>query len=94
MFTAPVALALYAHAFELAGALHNLEAFASHNGPAFYGLPRNLGSVTLERTPFLIPDSYPLGESVVVPMWAGETIGWSVVDESAVAAQSLEEMIF
>ncbi|MEW5311978.1 MAG: hypothetical protein WDW38_003644 [Sanguina aurantia] len=95
MFTAPVALALYAHAFELAGALHNLEAFASHNGPAFYGLPRNLGSVTLQRTPFLIPESYPLGASVVVPMWAGETIGWSVVvDEPAAAAQSLEEMIF
>ena len=43
MFSAPVALALYAAAFEAAGALPHLEAFASHNGPDFYGLPRNEG---------------------------------------------------
>jgi len=50
-FTAPVALALYAQAFEEAGALERLEAFASFNGADFYGLPRNGASVTLVRTP-------------------------------------------
>jgi hypothetical protein len=43
LFSAPVALALYAHAFEQAGALAHFEAFASFNGPDFYGLPRNTG---------------------------------------------------
>lgn len=43
LFSAPVALALYAHAFEKAGALQHFEAFASFNGPDFYGLPRNTG---------------------------------------------------
>ncbi len=43
LFSAPVALPLYAHAFEQAGALQHLEAFASFNGPDFYGLPRNTG---------------------------------------------------
>jgi hypothetical protein len=41
MFTAPIALGLYATAFEQAGALHHLEGFASHHGPDFYGMPRN-----------------------------------------------------
>jgi dihydroorotase len=45
MFSAPAALPLYAHAFERAGALGRLEAFASHNGADFYGLPRNAGTV-------------------------------------------------
>ncbi len=48
-YTALHAMELYAQAFEQAGALDKLEAFASINGPAFYGLPRNSGSVTLQR---------------------------------------------
>lgn len=50
LFSAPVALPLYAHAFEQAGALQHLEAFASFNGPDFYGLPRNTGERTLACT--------------------------------------------
>ena len=49
LFSAPVALALYAHAFEQAGALRHLEAFASFNGPDFYGLPRNTGEIFSQR---------------------------------------------
>lgn len=45
IFSAPVALPLYVHAFEMAGALGNLEAFASFNGPDFYKLPRNTGKI-------------------------------------------------
>jgi dihydroorotase len=79
LFSAPVALALYAHAFEQADALQHLEAFASFNGPDFYGLPRNTDKVTLRRQPWAVPETYEFGESVVVPMWAGQQCPWSVV---------------
>jgi dihydroorotase len=62
-----------------AGALDRFEAFASFNGPDFYGLPRNSGTVTLVKKEWTIPDSYGFGTSVVVPMWAGETLSWQVV---------------
>jgi dihydroorotase len=61
-----------------AGALDKLEAFASFNGPDFYGLPRNSGTVTLVKQDWTIPDNYSFGSSVVVPMWAGETLSWQV----------------
>lgn len=76
IFSAPHALALYAEAFERAGALDKLEGFASHHGPDFYGLPRNEGSITLVRKPWLVPESYGFGDSQVVPMYAGQTINW------------------
>lgn len=78
MFSAPAALSIYAHAFEKANALDRFEAFASFNGADFYGLPRNKGTVTLVEQPWTIPESYAFGDTVVVPMWAGETIKWKV----------------
>ena len=75
-FTAPAALELYAEAFEAAGALDKLEAFASFHGPDFYGLPRNAGTVTLERTPWQLPEAVPFGEATVKPLRAGETLNW------------------
>lgn len=81
IFSAPVALALYAEAFEGVGALDKLEAFASLNGPRFYGLPQNEGTVRLVRDPWTVPESFGFGEEVVVPMRAGETVQWRVVDE-------------
>lgn len=80
MFSAPIALPIYAHAFEQAGALHQLEAFASFNGPDFYGLPRNTEKVTLVRRPLRVPETYRFGDSEVVPMWAGEEVPWSVAE--------------
>jgi len=82
LFSAPVALPLYALAFEQAGALHHLEAFASFNGPDFYGLPRNDGKVTLRKEAWTVPESYPFGDEVVVPMWAGQQCPWQVVREA------------
>jgi dihydroorotase len=76
LYTAHAALELYAEAFEQAGALERLEAFASFHGADFYGLPRNTGSIRLNKTDWQVPDSYPLGNDQVVPMRAGETIGW------------------
>ncbi len=78
-YTAHAALELYAEAFEQAGALDKLEAFASFNGPAFYGLPRNQGTVTLRRESWTPPDSYPFGEAVVKPLRGGEMLRWKLV---------------
>ena len=61
-----------------AGALDKLEGFASHHGADFYCLPRNSGTVTLVREETPIPEEYGFGASTVVPMWAGQTIGWRV----------------
>ena len=81
IFSAHAALPLYAEAFEAAGALDRLEAFASERGADFYGLPRNRDRITLERTSWEVPCAYPFGDDVVVPMRAGEEIGWRVVVE-------------
>jgi dihydroorotase len=78
-YTASHALELYAQAFDQVGALDRLEAFASFNGPAFYQLPRNNGSVTLQRRQWTLPDVYPMGDSTVVPLNAGEAIGWQQI---------------
>ncbi len=77
-FTAPAALELYAEAFEAAGALHRLEAFASFHGPDFYGLPRNAGSVTLKREPWTLPETLPFGDALIKPLRAGETLNWKL----------------
>jgi dihydroorotase len=76
VYTAHAALELYAEAFDAAGALDRLEAFASHHGADFYGLPRNAGTVTLERKPWKVPATYKLGDEVLVPMRAGQSIAW------------------
>ncbi|WP_050464949.1 dihydroorotase [Herbaspirillum autotrophicum] len=78
-YTALHALELYAEAFDQADALDRLEAFASFNGPDFYNLPRNQGSVTLRRESWTIPAELPMGDSVVVPLNGGESINWKLV---------------
>ncbi len=77
-FTAPSALELYAEAFEAAGALDKLEAFASHHGADFYGLPRNTGTVTLRREPWALPETLPFGDATIKPLRAGETLTWKL----------------
>jgi dihydroorotase len=74
LFNAPFALEAYAQVFDEEGALDRLEAFASLNGPAFYGLEPNAGSVTLERAQAMVPDR--IGE--VVPYGAGSSFGWKL----------------
>lgn len=77
-YTALHALELYATAFDSIGRLDALEAFASLNGPAFYGLPVNTATVTLERVSSTIPDELPMGGDTVVPLAAGETLEWQL----------------
>ena len=78
-YTALSALELYAEAFDAAGALDRLEAFASFHGPAFYGLPRNTGTVTLRRERWTLPETVPFGEADLKPLRGGETLAWKVV---------------
>jgi dihydroorotase len=78
-YTALHAMELYTQAFDQAGALDKLEAFASFNGPAFYGLPRNTGTVTLQREQWTLPAELPMGDTTVVPLNGGEPIGWKLV---------------
>ena len=77
-YTAPIALPLYAEAFEHAGALQHLEGFASFHGADFYRLPRNRDRLTLLREAWTVPAGYPFGDETVVPLRAGETLRWRV----------------
>ena len=76
IFNAPYALESYAAVFEDEGALDRLEAFASENGPRFYGLPLNAGTIVLERADNQVPAVIDAGGTPVVPFHAGETLGW------------------
>lgn len=77
-YTAHAALELYAEVFEQEGKLANLAAFACHNGPDFYGLPRNSDTVTLTKQAWSVPASLPFGKEIVTPIRAGETVQWMV----------------
>jgi dihydroorotase len=79
IFSAHAAIELYAEAFEQAGQLNRLEAFASERGPDFYGLPRNSDTITLERKAWQPPASYAFADSEIVPFRAGETIAWKLL---------------
>ena len=79
-YTALSALELYAEAFEQAGALDRLEAFASFFGPDFYRLPRNTESVSLEKIAWTLPPSLSYAESdELIPLRAGEALAWKLV---------------
>ncbi|MDZ4283346.1 MAG: dihydroorotase [Hydrogenophaga sp.] len=75
-YTAHAAIEMYAEAFDSVDALDKLEAFASFNGPAFYGLPRNSGSVTLKRESWTAPESFRFGEADLKPLRGGEVLPW------------------
>ena len=79
IFNAPHALEAYATVFEEDGALDRLEAFASENGPRFYGLPLNEARVVLERRECQVPDRIEAGGGEIVPWMAGEVLPWTLV---------------
>ncbi|MEM8767099.1 MAG: dihydroorotase [Pseudomonadota bacterium] len=76
IYSAPIAMESYAQVFEEEGHLNRLEAFASENGPKFYGLPLNDGEITLERRPTEVPAQLTREGETVVPFMAEETIPW------------------
>jgi dihydroorotase len=77
-YSAHSAIELYAEAFENAGALDKLEAFASFHGADYYGLPRNADKITLNRQEWQIPASLGFGEHKLVPLRAGEMMKWQL----------------
>jgi dihydroorotase len=80
IYSAHAAIEFYAEVFEAAGALDRLEAFASHYGADFYGLPRNRDRITLERHAWRVPEQVPFGDAQGVPLRAGGTVAWRLVD--------------
>jgi len=76
IYTAHAAIELYAEVFERAGALDKLEAFASLHGANFYGLPRNRDSISLRKETWTVPAEMAFGAARLVPLRAGETVGW------------------
>ena len=81
IYSAHAGIELYAEAFDAAGRLDRLEAFASERGADFYGVPRNAGRITLERSEWTVQESYPFGGDELVPLRAGGTVGWRLVTE-------------
>ncbi len=81
VYSAHAALELYAEAFERAGELERLEAFASHFGADFYGLQRNSNTVTLVKKPWTVPDGYPYGNDTLTPFMAGEIVSWQLAED-------------
>lgn len=79
IYTAHAALELYAEAFDAAGRLDRLEAFASHFGPDFYGLARNTQRLTLVRESWQPEAELPFGGDALVPFRAGARIAWRLV---------------
>ena len=77
-YTANAAIELYAEIFEDADALDKLEGFASHFGPDFYQLPRNIDTITLVKQAWQIPESLAYGEQPLIPLRAGESLRWQV----------------
>ena len=78
IYSAHAAIELYAEAFDDAGALDRLEAFASFYGADFYGLPRHTDTLTLKRENWKVAASMKLGDEILVPLRAGEIIRWRV----------------
>ena len=80
-YTAYAAIEMYAEAFEQRNALDKLEAFASLNGPRFYGLAPSTEQITLVREEWTAPTSLPFGELNVIPLRAGEKLRWRLLEE-------------
>lgn len=79
IFTAHAAIELYATAFEQAGALDKLEAFASFYGADFYQLPRNKDCITLKKENWIIPEYFEFAGEKLVPLYANTELTWKMV---------------
>jgi dihydroorotase len=77
-YTAYAALEMYAEVFDQAQALDKLEGFASFYGAAFYGLPRNSASITLQKQTWRSPEQFSWNTVEITPLLAGEPLSWQV----------------
>lgn len=76
IFGAPYALESYLTVFDEEGALDRFEGFASLHGPAFYKLPVNTETVTLERSEVAVPACLHVTGEEIVPWHGGQMLGW------------------
>ena len=83
IYSAYHAIELYAEAFEATNRLDKLEAFSSHHGADFYGLPRNQTKITLHKECWRIPKSLAFADSKLVPLRAGENCQWKIADRDS-----------
>ncbi|MEO6103628.1 MAG: dihydroorotase [Pseudoxanthomonas sp.] len=90
IYTAHAALELYAEAFEQAGSLQRLEAFASFHGADFYRLPRNTDTVTLERRAWTVAEQIGVGHEAIMPFRANQAVAWQLADLDAATADDPE----
>ena len=81
VFSAHAAIELYAEVFDRANKIEMLEGFASHHGPDFYGLKRNKESITLEKNSWIVPESYKLANSEIVPFFGGKSLSWRLLTD-------------
>jgi dihydroorotase len=79
VFSAHVCIEIYAQVFDEAGKLDRLEDFCSSFGADHYGIPRNTATMTLEKTPWIVPKTYELGEHTVTPLKSEEEVPWQIV---------------
>ncbi|PHS68984.1 MAG: dihydroorotase [Methylophaga sp.] len=80
IYSSHAAIELYAEVFEAAGSLDKLEGFASHFGADFYQLARNNSKITLSKQAWTVPESYPFDDQPLIPMRAGQSIAWRVLN--------------
>jgi dihydroorotase len=79
LYTAPVAMPMYAEAFESVQALHRLDDFGGRFGAQFYGLPLNEESITLEKRAQIVTTELAYGDATVVPFRNGDEMAWRVL---------------
>lgn len=74
-------LELYTEIFAEQNALNMLESFSSLNGPDFYNLPYNATKITITKEAWEIPTEFPFADQTVVPIGAGTSLSWKVLNK-------------
>ncbi len=79
VFTSPIALQVLVELFDNNNCLDNLQKFICDNACDIYGIKQTSKDITLEKKEFKVPSSYDGFGETVVPMYAGQTLAWSIV---------------
>ncbi len=82
IYSAHSAIELYAEAFEQIDRLENFESFMSLNGPAFYQLPKNSGSISLQKKEWQLPQALPYPAGSLIPFKAGQILQWKLLNHA------------
>lgn len=80
VFTSPIALQVLVELFEKYQALDKLNDFVSLNAQKIYDFKPLVKKIKLVKKDFVVPAIYEYNEDNVVPMYAGETLAWSIED--------------